>query len=344
MRITRDDIARRAGVSTAVVSYVLNNGPQPVAPTTRARVLAAVEELGYRPNHVARSLKLRQTHTLGLIVPDAANPFYSEVAKGIEDEAYHRGYNVSIGNTNSYVERRAAYVENLISRQVDGIVFIASGILASELDWLERFGVPAVYIGFEGEMDASLQSRLHYVSVSSEQGGFDVGVHLVERGHHRIACIMGLIQEPPFVEVRWHRVDGFVRALTGAGLAAQIIPAGEHAEEGYQAALRLLQTPERPTAIFATNDLLAAGVIRAAAELAMRVPHDLAVCGFDDIAMARFLIPSLTSVHVPTVEMGQHASRIMFELLDAKRNRVQSQVRVFDTVHLKTELVVREST
>ena len=341
--VTRDHVAERAGVSAAVVSYVINDGPRGVAPETRARVLSAIQDLGYRPNHLARSLRSRRTRTLGLIVPDAANPFYSEVAKGIEEESYQRGYSLTVGNTSDSAERRSSYVESFVSRQVDAVFYDSTGVSLEEVELLERYGVLAVYMGTADEIDDAIGDRIPSVTIDTRPGGQAVGRHFLERGHRKMACIMGSQATSPTEQRPWARIEGFLDALRSVGLAAPVVWAGEHPEDGYRVAAELLGGADPPTAIFAANDLLAIGAIRRALDLARRVPDDVAVCGFDDIAISSYVAPRLTTVRIPKVAMGRSAARIVLMALEGPP-RDMRRLSFPERPDLAVELVVRDST
>jgi LacI family transcriptional regulator len=345
-RVTRNDVAKLAGVSTAVVSYVMNNGPRGVAPDTRARVLAAVEKLGYRSSHVARSLRMQQTHTLGIIVFDSSNIYFGEVIKAIEDEAYKREYSILVGNTNNNLERVQSYIDTFISRQVDGIIFLNTKVSETELDLIQQFRIQSMSINSEGEVIPSIKKAMHSVSISTERGGYEVGVHLLERGHRNLACIVGKDQHFPASEIKWYRLEGFRQALGEKGLEPLVIKEGEAFEDGYKAAQKLLQRENPPSAIFACNDLVAIGVLRAAADLDLHIPDDLAVCGFDDIELARFIKPSLTTVHIPKRAIGEKAAQIIIDQIKGQHgssleNEEHSQTEI---LKFETTLVVREST
>lgn len=346
--VTRDQVARRAGVSTAVVSYVLNDGPRAVAPATRARVLGAVRDLGYRPNHVARSLRSRRTRSLGFLVPDAANPYYSEVAKGIEDEGYRRGYSLTVGNTNDSSDRRGSYVESLVSRQVDALFLCSTGVSLEEVELLERYGVLAVYMGTADEIDEGVRDRIPSVTVDTRSGGRALALHLLERGHRTMACIAGSAVVAPFEQRPWPRVEGFLTTLAAAGLEALVEWAGEDPEDGYRVAGRILEGSKRPTAVFAANDVLAIGVMRRALDMGLQVPGDVAVCGFDDIAISSFVNPRLTTIRIPKMAMGRTAARIVLDALDrtpgSARTRGTDRLRLPRRADLTVELIVRDST
>lgn len=342
MGITRNDVARRAGVSTAVVSYVLNNGPRPVSPETREKVLRAIEELGYRTNYIARSLRSQRTHTLGVIVPDSSNDFYSEVAKGIGDIAFKQGYTLVLGSTNGDEGRQSSFVENFVSRKVDGLIFITMGVYKEDVELLEQYNTPAVYVSPEGDLDPSVTNRICSISIDSEGGGYAAGRHLIDRGHTRLACITGGYALEGGQMWSWNRVNGFVRAVEEGGGQVRIIHAEEHPEDGHQASLRMLAEPERPTAIFTSNDMLAVGVLRAAADLSISVPRDLAVCGFDDILLASYVTPRLTTVRIDKYGLGWRAASSLFQRME----EIQSGTPFVTPApeFFGTELIIREST
>ncbi len=343
MAVTRNDVARLAGVSPAVVSFVINNGPRPVSEETRQRVLAAIKELGYRPNTIARSLRLRRSNTIGMIVFDISNVYYSEVAKGVQDLADSYGYTVILANTHGSADAQTACVENLVSRQVEGIIFITLPVVARELEMLETFSIIPVYIDPEGDLEEEIISRIRYISVDSEGGGYHVGRYLLEKGHRNLACITGKRLLAQNTDWRWRRQVGFERALNEADIVSTVIYTGEHSEDGYQAAYDLLKSANRPTAIFTGNDLLAIGVMRAALDLGLKIPSDLAVCGFDDIDMARYTFPRLTTVRIEKYKLGQQAFKML--LASQPQSTPDSQPGKGERFHyhFQTELIIRES-
>jgi len=345
-QVTRNDVAKRAGVSTAVVSYVMNNGPQPVAPRTRERVLAAVEDVGYRVNHIARSLRLQRTFTLGIIIFDSANAYFSEVVKGIEDEAYNLGYSILVSNTNNNLERRRVCINIFISRKVDGIILIGTTLASEDMDLLNQYQIQTMYIGSEGELEPQVQESINTIFFATEKGGYKVGIHLLERGYRQLACIVGRQQSYPSAEVNWFRLEGFSRALSEAGMKPQVVWEGETLQDGYRATLRLVDGENPPDAIFACNDLVAIGVLRAAADRGLSVPDDLAVCGFDDIEYASYVNPRLTTIHIPKHEIGEKAAKIIINRIQAQSKKI-GEGQTPDPVEIhqcNTTLIIREST
>jgi DNA-binding LacI/PurR family transcriptional regulator len=230
-----------------------------------------------------------------------------------------------------------------VSRQVDAILFDSTGISAADIDLMERYSVLSVYIGTPDEIDPSLRARIPCVTVETEPGGRAVGRHFLELGHRSVACIAGQRTAPPFEDRPWPRVEGFRRAMREAGAPEPVVEwTGGEPADGYRAAAALLAGARAPTAIFAGNDFIAIGVLRLAADRGLRVPEDIAVCGFDDIAIASFLDPRLTTVRIPKAAMGQRAARIVLGQLDPPgRGRA---AKPDGDEGLTVELVVREST
>lgn len=328
--VTRRDVARRAGTSEAVVSYVLNDGPRNVAPATRERVLAAIRELGYRPNAVARSLRTSRSTMIGLVVPDNANPFFAELAREIEDVAFERGYTLLLGNARDDDDREAAHVRTLLDHQVDGLILIPSHGSRTWRGELARSNVPCLVV------DRAIEGTNAMHVLTDNEGGAHAGVrHLLDHGRRRIGCLAG----PQGIHPTVDRVAGWRRALTEAGCdpaALAHAPFGQ--ADGYRAGRALLSgTLAGPgvDALFVTSDEQAIGVLRAAAELGVRIPDDLAVCSFDGIAATAYTIPSLTTVRQPFEELGRAA----VELLLAHRDTEDPARRVV----LPTSLIARGS-
>ncbi|GAB3419096.1 LacI family DNA-binding transcriptional regulator [Flindersiella endophytica] len=307
--VTRDDVARLAGTSTAVVSYVLNNGPRPVSEATRQRVLAAVEQLGYRPNGVARSLRAQRTRVLGLIVPDISNPYFAQLARDIEDVAFGQGYTVVLGNSVGDTARELVYVRTFVESRVDGLLYISAGQPGHCVDELVRSGIPTVV----------LDRRVRGFNASSvtadNRGGARVATqHLIEHGHRRIAFLGGPSKFSPAAERR----RGWSSQLRQAGLASDrslVVRAAFDRNTGYRAALDVLSTADRPTALFAAADEQGIGALRAAHELGLRVPDDLAIVSFDGVVDAAYTVPSLTGVRQPVRAMAARALSILLGLV-----------------------------
>jgi len=333
-RPTQEDVARVAGVSRATVSYVINNrtdGNVRISEETRCRVLEAIEELGYRPNVLARSLRQGQTHTIGMIVPDNTNPFFAEVARGVEDTSFEQGYSVILCNSDRDLDKELLYTNVLAEKRVDGILFVAAGMSTERICALQERRMPVIVVDRDIP-DVAVDS----VMTANERGGRLATRHLIELGHRRIGCIAGPSDVTPSAE----RVTGYRQALREAGLPmdeALIMKGDFQYESGYQAARQLLSMEDPPTAIFACNDLMAVGAISAAVRLGRQVPADLSVVGFDDVPLASFANPALTTIVQPKYEIGVVAATMLLE-------RMQDPDRPPHRKVLDTELVVRQST
>ncbi|MFB9476568.1 LacI family DNA-binding transcriptional regulator [Nonomuraea salmonea] len=306
--VTRNDVARLAGTSPAVVSYVINNGPKPVSEAARKRVLAAVEQLGYRPNAVARSLRSRRTWTIGLIASDSTggkSPFFGQFTRACEEVAWQRGYSVLLGNSAEDPERAEGYVRRFMERRVDGLVLMRVPVSVERA--AELRGVPVVTIDHEAP------AHFSRLAVDDEEGGYQATRHLIAHGHRRIGYVAGPLDVTPV----GLRADGWRRALHEAGaqpdadLGALVAEGELSLEGGYDTALRLLSRPDRPTALFASTDDQAIGAMRAAADLGLRVPDDVAVAGFDGAREAAYTVPGLTTISQPIDEMARHATETL---------------------------------
>lgn len=299
--VTRSDVARLAGVSTAVVSYVVNGGPRPVAAATAARVRDAIEQLGYRPNTTARALALGSTKTLGLVVPDSTNAFFAEYAHELQAAAAERGYAMVITNTgfDPTVELRS--VLDLCDRQIDGLL-VAQGAGVSRIGELAQRGLrtPVMLIdattafpGYSG------------VGADAVGGTVDVVDHLLTTHRHpSVAMIIGASVDP----ATDGRERGWTEAHARVGRKLGIRELGGFTRQGgYEAGMRMLSRDDRPTAVFVSSDTQAVGFLRAAHELGLRVPTDVALVSFDGTDEGRFSWPSLTTVHQPTRAMAEAA-------------------------------------
>jgi DNA-binding LacI/PurR family transcriptional regulator len=320
------DVARSAGVSPATVSRVLSDSGHPVSERGRRRVLAAVRRLGYIPNLLARSLLTRETAAIGVLVPDVSNPYYAAVLRGIEDAAGPARRTVILCNTDRDPAKLRLYLRALMERRVDGLV-VAGGSFGRAEEEITGQTLPVVMIGRD-------RARLPSVRVDNVAAGALATRHLLDLGHRRIACLAG----PSASTTAADRVSGYRRALREAGVP------GEHAvvlEAGFAPAGvpvvvgRLLALDPPPTAIVAPNDLVAVAVVRALHERGRRVPDQVSVVGFDDIPVASYVVPSLTTVAVPTHALGRAAVETLLALLAGRQATA---------VVLACELCVREST
>jgi LacI family transcriptional regulator len=306
MAVTRADVARRAGTSPALVSYVLNRGPRKVAPATEARILKAIDELGYRPNAVARSLRMARGHSLGLILPDSSNPYFALLARAVEEVAYRHGYPLFVGNAADATEREIGYLHAFVDRQVEGLLVIPTAEDTTLTQEFTKVGVPLVVL------DRALdQTVFANVVAASVDGSRDAVQHLIEHGHTRIACLSG-----PEVSTSQERVSGYRQALVDAGLEpGRVLARPFGGSAGYEALPALMEGPDRPSALFVTSDLAAMGLLRAAFDMGLDVPGDLAVVSFDGVEYAAYTRPGLTTVSQPITQMAEVATQLLMDAL-----------------------------
>jgi len=327
-RVTRKDVAERAGVSTATVSYVINNGPRPVASDTRARVQKAIEELGYYPNALARSLTMDQTLTIGFVLPDLLNPYYANLARQFEDLCFAKGYMVFVCDTRHSEEKERRVIESLRANQVDGVAILYDRGATKSLAMLHEASIPVVVM-------EQVVKDMDYVVIDDFKGGVQGTKHLLSLGHQKVAFIR---QESPTTSTL--RYEGYLSAMQHAGVEIDptyTVNCGTDFSDGIEAMRKLLTLPERPTAVFAHNDVMALNAMYAIREAGLRVPEDISVIGYDNIAQSAISNPALTTVAYPKFEMGAWSAQRLFE-------RIENP----DTVPLQyvipTELIVREST
>jgi LacI family transcriptional regulator len=327
---TIKDVAARAGVSFTTVSHVVNN-TRPVSSEVRTKVEAAIRELNFVPSAVARSLKARTTSTIGLVVPNNTNPYFAEMSRGIETYCEQRGYCVILGNSDDEPEKQRKYLRVLIERRIDGLIVASAGDEDTLADALGRTDLPVVIVDREVP---GVQADL--VQIDHEQGAYMAARHLLELGHRRIACITG----PARMVVSDARVKGFTRALAEQGIdvdACKLMAGDYTAGGGYEAACRLLDGTH-PTAIFATNDVMALGALRAAAERGLSVPRDLSIIGFDDIQLSQYFYPALTTVGQSIVALGERAAQTLLERVSKEVDAAARRIVI------APDLKLREST
>ena len=327
---TMKQVAERAGVSTSTVSHVINN-TRKVSADVRERVLAIIAETRYIPSAVARSLKNDRTNTIGMMVPNSSNPYFAELIQGIEDAAFKLSYNIILCNAYDDPRKQAAYLRVLLEKRIDGLILVSSGADADLADQLRTASVPMVLVDREvAGVDAD------FIESNHEEGGYLATRYLIELGHRDIACVSGPEQLQPSRD----RVAGYCQALQEAGIAfhaAWLLHSDFTSEGGYKAFEHLLGLATPPTAIFAGNDLMAIGGICAAAEAKVRVPQDLSVIGYDDIALASFATPRLTTMAQPKHKMGEMITNLLLA-------RIAGGDTPYKRELLRTTLVERQST
>jgi LacI family transcriptional regulator len=333
MSITRDDVAKLAGVSVATVSYVVNKGPRPVSEDTRQKVLNAIEKLGYQPSAVARSLKTKKTTTVGVIVSDILNPVLSAVAKAIEDAILPMGYNMILCNSDENPERELMFLNMLLSKQVDGIIllptcenknFLFSLVTQQKLKLvlLDRQieGLPVDTLLFDNISGAHLATQ-----------------HLLELGHRRI----GFISLPRRLTPGSQRTMGYENALREAGIPLDptlIIEDGFKAEHIQTLTDQIFHLPDPPSAILVSSNRLLNGVLQYTKEHGLKVPQDVALVVFDDIPCYSYLTPTITAVGTDPDEFGRKAASLL------KVQMTEDGFHLPRVIISPMRLIIREST
>ncbi|KIK88528.1 LacI family DNA-binding transcriptional regulator [Pseudomonas koreensis] len=326
---TIKDVAALAGISYTTVSHVVNK-TRPVSQEVRLKVEAAIKSLDYVPSAVARSLKAKTTATIGLLVPNSLNPYFAELARGIEDYCERNGYCVILCNSDDNPEKQRSYLRVLLEKRIDGLIVASAGGDIGLAQGLAGVKTPMVIVdrGLDG-VDADL------VRIDHEYGAYLATRHLLELGHRDIATIGG----PSSTSVAQMRQAGFCRALQEAGITVRperMLESDFTSTGGYNAAAILLES-NPPSAIFAGNDMIGIGVLRAAAERNVRVPSELSVIGFDDIQMSRYVYPALTTVGQSILQLGEMAAEVLLR-------RIATPSLVTDQRIVTPSIVLREST
>ncbi|EPL9570099.1 LacI family DNA-binding transcriptional regulator [Providencia rettgeri] len=302
-KVTRVDVAREAGTSVAVVSYVINNGPRPVAAATKQKVLAAIKKTGYRPNGIAKALASGSTQTYGLVIPDISNPFLASIAHALQREAFKHGHVLLLGDAGDSRAREKELINNLLLRQVEGLIY-TSVDRHPYVDMIQASGTPCVMLD---RVEAS--EGVSTIQVNEKLAAYQITHHLIEHGYKNIGIICG----PNEMLNTQDRLSGWQEALETSSLEVQQkwILAGEYSRDwGYQAVYQM-QKVGLPEAIFATNELQAFGCLKALAELKVRVPEDIALVCFNGTVQSEYTVPTLTTVRQPVDKIAEKAIHIL---------------------------------
>jgi DNA-binding LacI/PurR family transcriptional regulator len=309
------DIANAVGTTAATVSNALN-GKGKVSASKRARIIETARKMGYRPNLLARSLTQQRSHTIALVVPHIANAFYAEFAESVEITAQSSGIRTVFVNTNEDDQFCKILLDDLIARRVDGILLLPGGISVETVQSAAMTGTPIVCCLWEEEENVVTPS----VGIDFIAGGRLVAQHFLELGHRRVGVVLdGKPDEKPHHHLRF---QGFLEAISASGICidpAHVQFGDSSAESGKKAANMLLQGAELPTAIFATNDLMALGALASIWESGRSVPGDISVAGFDDISLTAIAHPSLTTVRIDQAQLVEAALSMLFQLIDGKQ-------------------------
>ncbi|MDU4890182.1 MAG: LacI family DNA-binding transcriptional regulator [Clostridium sp.] len=334
MKATLKDIAADTGFSVTTVSLVLNNKPSKIPEGTKQIILEAAQRLGYRPNQLAVSLVKKRTDTLGLIVSDVSNPFFSTLAKGVEDICRENGCNMILCNTNNMHKCDLNYINMLVDKGVDGIIYGMAG------DSTLKNAIDSCNLMKEQDMSFVIIDRyfkkLHtsYIGVDHLMGGYYATKHLIEMGHKKIACITGPLHLDDVLE----RLKGYKKALKEAGIKydSKLVFEGRYNMESGAAAFPWLMKT-KCTAVFAFNDMTAYGLYIEAKKNGVSIPKDFSVVGYDDIYFSKILEAPLTTIKQPVYEMGVKATEILIEAIKNKKRPEEQFV-------YQPELIVRSST
>ncbi|SKC83566.1 LacI family DNA-binding transcriptional regulator [Maledivibacter halophilus] len=331
MGVTIKDIARMANVSTTTVSRVINNKSEGVSESTRKKILDLVKEFNYQPNALARGLVTKKTKTIGLIIPDISNPFFPDIARGVEDSANDYGYNVFLCNTDEDLHKESEYINALKEKYVDGIIFTLASIPKYEhiLD-LIKSGIPVVM------MDRFIESKdIKGVFLDNLEGGYIATKHLIDLGHRKIGCITGPLHTKTSIE----RYEGYQKALMDANITLDksfVVESNYKMDGGMKAAEELLRE-KKITSIFACNDLMAYGAYKVIKACEYKIPQDISIVGFDDILISQMLETQLTTIKQPTYDMGATAAKMLIDMIEGKKVRKK-------IVSFKPQLIIRQST
>ncbi|MBE4908298.1 catabolite control protein A [Bacillus luteolus] len=310
MNVTIYDVAREASVSMATVSRVVNGNPN-VKPTTRKKVLEAIERLGYRPNAVARGLASKKTTTVGVIIPDISSIFYAELARGIEDIATMYKYNIILSNSDQNKDKELHLFNTMLGKQVDGIVFMSGNITEDHVHEFERSPAPVV-LAASIETGESIPS----VAIDYKQAAYDAVTMLIEKGHRKIGYVSGPMLEPVNAV---KKLAGYRQALEEANLDfnEELVVEGDYTyDSGMEAYERLMENSKEISAIFVATDEMALGVIHGAQDNGVSIPEQLEVVGFDNTRLATMVRPTLTTVLQPMYDIGAVAMRLLTKYMN----------------------------
>lgn len=325
-------VAKKAGVSVATISRVLNH-PDSVSDATKEHVLCVMKELSYTPNWFARGLNLNKTGVIALVVPDILNPVYTQIAKGVEDVARQRNYNILLCNTEDDEYKERDYIEMFISRRIDGLILSSSFLKGEDLNGIKSQGIPLVLIGRNKEIQGE-----NIVYTDFKAGAYEATKHLLELGYASIAVIIGPKLHPENEE----KLEGVELAFAEAGRSFDkkyIVECNNTIEGGMLGARKLLSFDQKPQAIFTFSDILAFGAMETIKADNLRIPEDVALVGFDNIRMSSIVEPKLTTVSQPVHKMGLIAARLLFDIMDNK----DGEDMIPQQIYLESKLKIRKS-
>jgi len=327
-KVTMKDIAEMAGVSKATVSMVMNKKDASISDITRNKILKIAKEMSYIPNSIARSLSTKKSGTIGIILPDITNPFFSEMARAVEDEAERLEYNLMICNTDNDIHKEEKYIQLLISKLIDGIIFMSGGKSNENITLLKNNNVPFVLV------DRYIDGYKDYYGVFSlNNQGVRNGVrYLYEKGNRRIAFVKGSEN----LEISTQRLEGYIDEMTNYGIYDEkyIFEGGFNVEGGISATQKIISTFSNLDAIFYSNDMMAFGGMKVLLRNGYKIPKDISVIGFDNIKMSSVTEPELTTISQPIYIMGKKACSILIDLINGN-------IPDDKQIYYETKLVIR---
>jgi len=330
-KITMMDIAKRAGVSKTTVSMVLNKRDESISEETKNKILKLAEELNYIPNSLARGLTINKTSTIGIILPDITNPFFSYIARAIEDAASSFGYNVIFCNTDNKVEKELDYIKLLISKLVDGVIFISGGESRSSIKLLKDNDIPFVLV------DRYIENfRDEYGVYSLNKEGVIEGIeYLYNKGNRKIVFVKGHEN----LQISNERLEGYKYAMKKHGIFDEnlIFKGNFTIEGGIKATEQILQKVDKIDAIFYSNDIMALGGMKVLLRNNFKIPEDIRIMGFDNIVISEIFEPELTTVSQPIYDMGKKACELLINII----NNIEIPSK---QIYFKTELIIRKTT
>jgi DNA-binding LacI/PurR family transcriptional regulator len=328
-RATLKEVATLAGVSTATVSNVLNETKN-VSDEVKNKVFSAIQELNYQPNIVAKSLRVQESRIIGLLISDIANPFFSIVVRGIEEELAKSDYSILLCNTDSSVEKEDKYLKVLIGKRVDGLIVSSTGNTGDYFRSMEKTGVPMVFLNRCPDFMVS-----DVIMTNNIKGSYSGTEHLIRHGFEKIAIITG----PISISTGKDRLTGYKRALEDYGITEsdELVKEGNFdIESGYMKMKELMEQDNKPDAVFISNNSMTLGAYKYLKESGISIPDQLAVVGYDDSDWADIVDPPITTIKQPAYELGVHAARLI--LARIINNQVKREITYMDT-----ELIIRHS-
>lgn len=334
MKVTIKDIARVAKVSIATVSKVVNCKDQHISDATRQRVLAIINELNYVPNRIASSMITKNTFTIALVIPDIRNPFFPELARGVEDYANQAGYHVVLCNSDNNPKKESTYIYMLQEKMVDGIIITSTSAnnIEESVRHNIRIDIPVITV----DRDLANFRTKGKILVDNVAGAFDAVSFMIEKGYRKIVHLSGTINSTPSVQ----RLEGYRKALEYNNIEFNpdlYLEGTYDIEFGYEGIKKIIDKKIDFDSVFCGNDLIAIGAMKAAKELGYKVPSEIGVMGFDNSYLAGLVSPSLSTVNQPNYQMGYKAAELLI-------NHIKNPSEPHNEVVLKTELVIREST